>query len=187
MLEDFQVTHLREHIKKQSDMPERDDLFVLLSFRAGLRAAEISKIDLTAMTDAQGRVASIISIYSNVGKKERCREIPMHPQIADALIRFMKRYPKATYVALSPKDQQSRMTPNAVTLWFWKIMREVGFEGSSHSGRRTFGTKLARRANLHGGSLRDVQILMGHARLETTENYVEPSEAVFGMVASLGA
>lgn len=187
MLETYEVDQLREHIRRTSPMPERDDLFVLLSFRAGLRAAEISKIDISAMTDASGRIAGMITIYSNVAKKGRYREIPMHPQVADALARFRRRYPNAPFVAISPLDETSRMSPNAVTLWFWKIMRDVGFKGaSSHSGRRTFGTTLARTANLHGGSLRDVQTLLGHARLETTENYIEPSQSVFGMVAALG-
>lgn len=46
---------------------------------------------------------------------------------------------------------------------------------SSHSGRRTLLTNMARRCAQAGASLRDVQRIAGHADLGTTERYVEPS------------
>lgn len=185
-LEEFQFSELRKYIRSTSKTPERDDLMVLLSFRAGLRAAEIAKIDIDALTDAQGRVGNMVRIYSHVGKKGREREIPMHPHIADALIRFRRRYPDLTYIAFSPVTGK-RMTPNALTVWFWRLMRAAGFEGaSSHSGRRTFCTTLGRRVNHFHNSLVDLQRLMGHVNLETTQGYLEPTEETFSMVASLG-
>lgn len=186
-LEDYQIVDLRKWIATYSKWPERDDLIFLLSYRAGLRAAEIGKLDLDALTDAGGKVGSKIIIDKACGKYGRPREIPMHPQIADAVLRFRRRHPEMEFIAFNQHDVTKRMTANALTVHMWRIYRAAGFDGaSSHSGRRTFVTGLARRANKFSASLRDVQLLAGHASLETTEAYVEPTEEVFSMVASLG-
>lgn len=44
---------------------------------------------------------------------------------------------------------------------------------SSHSGRRSFVTRAARKISEVGGSLRDVQQLAGYASLGTTARYIE--------------
>lgn len=200
-LDDKQFKKLWEFVTENATLPQRDHLILALSFKAGLRVAEIQKIDLRAMLDAEGNIADTINVFSHVGKKERERTIPMNPLVKRALAVFMETYPNASFVAISsqpfqwmvkrgepvPRDAKfKRMSVTAITNYYWDLLYEAGFEGaSSHSGRRTFGTKLARRANNHDCSIRDVQMLMGHARMETTEQYIDLSRNAGSLVASL--
>lgn len=183
-LDDEQMQTLFNWIDENSPAPERDRLVFMLLFKAGLRAAEVAKIDLTAMTDAQERIGKFIHIFNNVGKKRRERDIPMHADVREALARFRKKYPHASGPAVSHKDGKTRLGAPTLTTYIWNIFSAAGFSGcSSHSGRRTFGTKLARNANKYHRSLKDVQKLLGHARLETTEAYIEPAEEDFDLVS----
>jgi len=71
-------------------------------------------------------------------------------------------------------------------VWFKRLYDRLELEGcSSHSGRRTFITRLARRSGLHDCSIKDVQNLAGHAHLGTTEAYIEPSPNVARLVAAI--
>lgn len=65
------------------------------------------------------------------------------------------------------------LSPSAVTVWFFRLYAGLNMVGcSSHSGRRTFLTKAARRVSEVRGSLRDLQQLAGHANLATTALYI---------------
>jgi integrase len=184
--EPHQFKKLRLYIAKNCKMPERDDLMFLLSFHGGLRASEISKIDLDAMFDAEGKIANRIIITPKVGKMGRGREVPMTPDLIDSLVKFMRRYPEATFVALGAYKNNKRMNPAAVKAYMWCVYKKAGFKnGSSHSGRRTYITNLGRTMNQFGLSMRDVQEMAGHARLNTTQGYMEANPARYAAAAFL--
>jgi integrase/recombinase XerD len=67
-----------------------------------------------------------------------------------------------------------RTNGKAIAQRFKRLYRSLGFEGaSSHSGRRTFITRLAHKITAAGGSIRDVQQLAGHKSLGVTQRYIE--------------
>ena len=176
------------HVRATSRTPESDELKLLLSHLAGLRACEIAGLPVEAFLNAEGRVAKVISVAARYSKSRRSRTIPMHADVRDAFRRFRKAHPEATHVTVDKKSLVLRpQSANTVSQWFRRMYLEVGMEGcSSHSGRRTFITELAKRANNFGNSLRDVQYLAGHARLDTTERYIDLSDSMVALVASLG-
>ncbi len=109
--------------------------------------------------------------------EKRVRVIPIHDELRVALEAYMAAWPERVGPGRPVVfSERGRYGANGVTHWFKRIYRDAGlFGASSHSGRRTLLTNLARHCAQAGASLRDVQRIAGHADLGTTERYVEPS------------
>ena len=157
--------------------PLRDRTMVMLSLKAGLRAVEIASITWAMVTDAEGAVGDVIALQNRASKgKGGGRIIPMHPDLKTALVALHKE----RGVKVRPdwpiihSERDHGLSAAAVAVWFHRLYTGLGMVGcSSHSGRRSFVTRAARRISEVGGSLRDVQMLAGHASLSTTAKYIE--------------
>jgi integrase len=165
--------------------PLRDRVMIMLSYKAGLRSQEIAGLDWSALCDAQGELRTeYFTVGAHIAKYGHERAISMHVDLYIALEALRDARPNGTAVIYGVR--KPRMTPGGVAVYFFELYKKLGFQGcSSHSGRRTFITSLARQANLHGCSLKDVQLAAGHKRLETTECYLEPSPNIGRLVASI--
>jgi integrase len=96
----------------------------------------------------------------------------MNRKLHKALESLFKVRGASPYVITSERSQKisAPVLVNLFAHWY----RTLGFRGcSSHSGLRTFITSAARKISTVGGSIRDVQILAGHAALSTTQRYIE--------------
>lgn len=157
---------------ERSRHPLRNRLIVLLSVKAGLRAAEIAKLTWAMVLDPSGEVGSTLEVRDEIAKKRSGRSIPIHPELRQALVEARRL--SNGHGPLIPSERGGAMTPMSIVVWFSRAYDELGFEGcSSHSGRRTFITRAARSVHKAGGSLRDVQLLAGHRSIQTTQRYID--------------
>ncbi len=179
MLMPEEIAAVLRHIEAHSRYPERDTVMVLLSVRAGLRASEIAGLSFEHVLTADGSaVAEEIDLPRLITKGEkRARVIPIHDELKSALEALTAAWPERVGPGRPVVfSERGRYGANGVAHWFKRIYQAAGlFGASSHSGRRTLLTNLARRCAQAGASLRDVQRIAGHADLGTTERYVEPS------------
>ena len=152
--------------------PERDRVMILLSVKAGLRAGEIAKLTWPMVLDATSQLANRIELRDQIAKKGSGRTVPVNWQLKEALRDLRSLNAPGLSVIYSERGQEMR--PSSVVNWFASFYRQLGFEGcSSHSGRRTFITNAARLVFRAGGSLRDVQQLVGHRSIDQTQAYIE--------------
>ena len=162
-------------LEKESRDLARDRAMVLLSLKAGLRAIEIAGLTWGCIREDD----TVIELIKTKGGKPRT--VPINKELRVALQAYRVECRLTGDDDMLFKCRHGRphqaMTANAVTSWFRDVdVRRLGWTGySSHSGRRTFATQAARKATTVGGSLRDVQDLLGHASLTTTQRYLEPS------------
>jgi integrase/recombinase XerC len=157
--------------------PLRDKVMFLLSIKAGMRALEIASVTWAMVTDAEGEIADVIALENKASKgKGGGRHIPIHPDLKAALIQLHRdRGDKArSDMPVIHSERDRGLSAAAVVVWFHRLYAALGMVGcSSHSGRRSFITRAARKISEVGGSLRDVQQLAGHASLGTTARYIE--------------
>jgi len=165
------VARLRRHVRKGPDKV-RNEAIVLLSIKAGLRAAEIAGLTWPMIMTPDGDLGSAIELLDRVAKKGGGRTIPLHPDLRKVLSKLMRGIDLKGPVICSRRG--GAMRPHSIVRWFERRYRELKLAGcSSHSGRRTFITRAARKIHLVGGSLRDVQQLAGHRSIEHTQRYIE--------------
>jgi integrase len=152
--------------------PPRDRVIVLLSVKAGLRAAEIANLTWEMVLDPKGGVCSTLELRDSAAKMGHGRVIPLHSDLRVALTVLRRTTICGQPVILS--ERRKRMRARSIVIWFGRAYRAIGLEGcSSHSGRRTFITRAARLVHKAGGSLRDVQLLAGHRSIQTTQRYID--------------
>jgi integrase len=152
--------------------PDRNRVIVLLSMKAGLRAAEIANLTWDMVVGPTGQIGTAIELHDDAAKLGSGRTIPIHAQLGDALLSLRRKEPTSGPVIRSERGGQ--MTPLSIVVWFSRAYDALGLDGcSSHSGRRTFITRAARAVHKAGGSLRDVQLLAGHRSIQTTQRYID--------------
>lgn len=168
------ATQLRAAVRRvrKGSNPSRDQVILLLSFKAGLRAAEIAGLTWSMVLTSSGGLADHIALADRIAKKRSGRSIPIHPDLRTALLRLRREQGSDGHVIKS--QRQEGMRASSIVNWFRELYAECNLTGcSSHSGRRTFITVAARKLGKTGGSLRDVQILAGHRSILDTQRYID--------------
>ena len=157
----------------------RNQTILLLSVKSGLRAKEISCLKWQMIVDANGEIGNTINLTDIASKGSSGRVIPMNKEVRKSLIKLYKVEKNRSDFDINMSnvittERSNQTSAQSIVNMFQRWYSDLGFIGcSSHSGRRTFITNLAKSVSLVGGSLRDVQSLAGHSNLQTTQRYIE--------------
>lgn len=171
VLNSKQVDALLHHVSSLRNSV-RNQVVVLLSVRAGLRAKEIAGLKWSMVLDAEGEVGESLHLTNEASKGNSGRIIHLNRQLRQLLMLHHEAGRGNCYVVTT--ERSDRTSAQVVVNQFHRWYRDLGFVGcSSHSGRRTFITNAAKKISTVGGSLRDVQFLAGHSSLQTTQRYIE--------------
>ena len=164
------IRYLREARKCPSP---RDRAVALVPFYAGTRIAEIVGLDVDDV-----RLSARKGVLRILGKGEKVREIPIHPDLRAALTAWLDErpdWPGADTPALFLNQRGGRLSVKGAHDIITAIATAAGLEDdaiTAHVLRHTFATRLVRGRT----DLVIVAELLGHARLETTRAYSRPTQ-----------
>jgi integrase/recombinase XerC len=157
--------------------PERDVLVIALGLVAGLRSAEMRTLTLGSIVGREGERRLHV-----VGKGNRDRSVPIEPsmeRIVDQyLVSCRARFPQAGFDRGSPllRDRSGEAIGRGgleylvKSCFRWAGLHDRVPTGANlHALRHTFATRLAE----DGASASEIMVLLGHASLATSQNYIE--------------
>ena len=157
----------------------RDETIFLLSVKSGLRSKEISLLGWKMVSKSDGTIDDYINLPNSSSKGNGGRIIPLHKDIKENLKLMLEEH-RELYgfdqnKSFIVRTERSPFTTSQIIVnMFQKWYGKLGLLGcSSHSGRRTFITETSKKISLVGGSLRDIQMMVGHQSLQTTQRYIE--------------
>jgi integrase/recombinase XerD len=153
---------------------ERNRLAFVLSIYAGLRVGEIAALTIGDVVNQHGEARREIKLGAHQTKGLKGRTVILSSRVRKEIENFMKQPPTHKLDAPLIRSQCNRRAFSTVSLsmLFKEIYELAGIRTSSHSGRRTFATRL----NAKGVGMRTIQKLMGHRHIGTTALYCDVSD-----------
>ena len=160
-----------------SNRPEaiRDSAMLELIYATGMRVTELVSLNLESL-HLSPRPGSVRCL----GKGDRERTIPVYDRAADAVERYLDES-RSRLVKDRPQDALfvNRRGGRLTRQGFWMILKKhargAGIEArvTPHTLRHSFATHMLRG----GASVRDVQELLGHANVSTTQVYTQLADS----------
>jgi len=163
----------------------RNRLLIMLSFQAGMRAGEISKLILDNVLNADGTVRDRIHLSNSQTKGNRQRTVILSQKLQKEILNFvgpLTGFRRGGNQPLICSQKGGHFSPTTLVMLFRHIYNLAGLhDARSHSGRRSFITKLANK----GVSVRVVQTLAGHSSMQTTQRYIDVNEGMLVQAVEL--
>jgi integrase/recombinase XerD len=154
----------------------RNRTLVLTSFYSGCRVGELSSLLYSDVVDSDGKVRDEIRLRAEDTKTKEARVVFVNAKLRKELqhyVNFYKAKNSNSKFFYSQKSTSNGFTANTLTQFFHYLYKRAGiFGASSHSGRRTFITRLANQ----GVGVRVLMSLAGHRNISTTQAYIDVND-----------
>ena len=149
----------------------RDKTIFLVSFNAGLRAKEIAALTRGDVFDDAGHVREQFVLKAEQSKGGKTRTVYLNQRLRKALADYGALIrTQDSQRALFESQKGGHFSANTMCQLFLDIYKTVGLkDASSHSGRRTYITRLANK----GVGVRVLAELAGHNSISTTQRYID--------------
>ena len=157
----------------------------MLSFQAGMRAGEIAALKVGHVINEDGSVRDRIHLQHGQTKGDRQRTVILSQKLQREIFNFvgdLTGFKRNLDQPLIASQKGGHFSATTLVMLFRRIYDLAGLaDARSHSGRRSFITKLANK----GVSVRVVQTLAGHSSMQTTQRYIDVNEGMLVQAVEL--
>ena len=162
---------------------ERNRAMVLLTHLCGLRVCELANLRVSDVVNENGEIRDLLYLDATQTKGSEVRRVFVGKRAKSALKRYLQSNTSVLQRTFLFNTQKSkRFNTNALTQLVKRLYARVGIVGaSSHSGRRTFITKLA----TSGVSVRVIAEAVGHSSIVQTQRYIDVNDELIGNAVEL--
>lgn len=153
----------------------RNRIMILMSHLGGMRVGEIAAVKIRDVLNNNGSVRNEVPLLAVQTKGSKGRVVTISNRLRAELATYIQslKNPHPDKPLIYSQKSRDGFSPNSLAQEFKTIYRRAGIEGaSSHSGRRTFITRLASK----GVGVRVLAALAGHASIATTQVYIDVND-----------
>nr|WP_213395961.1 site-specific integrase [Yoonia sp.] len=153
----------------------RDSTILLFSLYTGLRAKELAALCVGDVYDEDGTPRTQFTLRAEQTKGSRTRTVFVNKALNTQLVLYAQ-WRRSTNAAapLFRSQKGNHFSANTMCQLFLNIYKACGLsDASSHSGRRTFITRLANK----GVGVRVLAALAGHSSIAVTQRYIDVNDA----------
>ena len=153
----------------------RDSTILLFSIYTGLRAKELAALRIGDVYNADGTPRTQFTLSAEQTKGSRTRSVFVNKALSTQLVLYAQwRHTSDAAQPLFRSQKGGHFSANTMCQLFLNIYKACGLsDASSHSGRRTFITRLANK----GVGVRVLAALAGHSSISTTQRYIDVNDA----------
>jgi integrase/recombinase XerD len=172
----------------------RNKTMLLCTHMAGMRVGEVAALRICDVLALDGTVKEEIALSATQTKGSKARTVLVPKKLQDELTAYLQqRFGLSNLLAVTQTDTLRALFPtqknpkrgftaNTLCQLFHKLYKDAHMSGAtSHSGRRTFITKLADK----GVGVRVLMALAGHKSIATTQRYIELNPTVMKAAVEL--
>jgi integrase/recombinase XerD len=159
------------HYCRSRRHPVRDTTIFMVSFYAGLRAKEIAALKIGDLFDKTGAVREQFILGADQSKDGQRRTVYLNQRLRNAFATYAKsKCLQELDRPLFESQKGGHFSANTMCQLFLDIYKACGLKyASSHSGRRTYNTRLANK----GVGVLLLAELAGHSHISTTQRYID--------------
>ncbi|MFZ7812245.1 tyrosine-type recombinase/integrase [Acinetobacter lwoffii] len=148
----------------------RNQAVLLASHFMGLRAKEMASLKMGDVYDFRNHILrDTIRLLAAYTKGNKYREVFLLDTTARNIMLdyILSREDSGPNAPLFLSQKLQPFTANTMQRMIGNLYKKAGINGTSHSGRRSFATRLIR----HNVDIYSIQQLMGHSSITTTQEY----------------